>query len=128
MNGNGKSDVSIEEYIQSFPENVRIKLTEMRELIRQIAPEATEKISYRIPTFYLKGNLVHFAAYAKHIGFYPTSTGVTEFEAELARYKTTRGAIQFPIDEPLPVELIRKIVEFRVREVLANAADKRDDR
>jgi len=128
MNGNGKSDVSIEEYIQSFPENVRIKLTELRELIRQIAPEATEKISYRIPTFYLKENLVHFAAYAKHIGFYPTSTGVTKFEAELARYKTTRGAIQFPIDEPLPVELIRRIVEFRVREVLANAADKQDDR
>jgi len=116
-----KDSISIDEYIQSFPEHIRVKLTELRKLIHEIAPEATEKISYKIPTFYLKENLVHFAAYARHIGLYPTSTGVTNFAAELAKYKTTRGAIQFPIEEPLPVELIRKIVEFRVREVLAKS-------
>jgi uncharacterized protein YdhG (YjbR/CyaY superfamily) len=112
-----KSDyASIDEYILGFPENVQAKLSELRQLIREIAPAAQERISYRIPTFYLNGNLVHFAAYAKHIGFYPTPSGITRFKRELSRYKHSKGAVQFPIEEALPVELIKKIVKYRVEE------------
>jgi uncharacterized protein YdhG (YjbR/CyaY superfamily) len=108
--------LSIDEYIQSFPEHVQAKLKQLRALIREITPEAKEKISYQIPTFYLNGNLVHFAAYSKHIGFYPTSSGIANFKRELSKYRSSRGAVQFPIDEPLPVELIERIVRFRVQE------------
>jgi uncharacterized protein YdhG (YjbR/CyaY superfamily) len=109
---------SIDEYISAFPEDVQEKLTELRALIRQIAPDAQEKISYQMPTFYLNGNLVHFAAYAKHIGLYPTSSGVAEFEPELSPYKHAKGSIQFPLDKPLPIELISRIVRYRVEENL----------
>jgi uncharacterized protein YdhG (YjbR/CyaY superfamily) len=108
--------LSIDEYIQSFPEHVQIKLKQLRLLIRQITPEAQEKISYQMPTFYLNGNLVHFAAFSKHIGFYPTSSGIANFKSELSKYKSSKGAVQFPIDEPLPLELIKRIVRFRVEE------------
>lgn len=106
----------IDEYIQSFPEHVQIKLKQLRLLIRQITPEVQEKISYQMPTFYLNGNLVHFAAFSKHIGFYPTSSGIANFKSELSKYKSSKGAVQFPIDEPLPLELIKRIVRFRVEE------------
>ena len=89
---------------------------ELRNLIRQTAPEASEKISYQMPTFYLNGNLVHFAAHKAHIGFYPTPSAITRFAADLKPYQTSKGAIQFPVDHPLPKNLIKKIVEFRVKE------------
>jgi uncharacterized protein YdhG (YjbR/CyaY superfamily) len=111
-----KHYTSVDEYIASFPESVQKKLTQIRKLIHRTAPAATEKISYQIPTFYLNGNLVHFAAYTSHIGFYPTSSGIVRFRREIAKYKHSKGAVQFPLDEPLPTELIKKIVEFRVGE------------
>lgn len=109
---------SIDEYILSFPADVQEKLTELRMLIRFAAPGAQEKISYQMPTFYLNGNLVHFAAYAKHIGFYPTPSGIEKFKRELSEYKHAKGSVQFPQGEPLPVDLIEKIVRFRVEENL----------
>ena len=110
------SHASIDEYIQSFPEPVRSKLVQLRKLIQEEAPEAQEKISYRMPTFFLNGNLVHFAAHATHIGFYPTPSGIEAHKRELSKYVTSKGAIQFPLEDPLPAGLIRKIVRFRVGE------------
>jgi len=107
---------SIDEYIQSFPEHAQAKLKQLRSLIREIAPEAQEKISYQMPAFYLDGNLVYFAAFSRHIGFYPTSSGIANFRSELSKYKSSKGAVQFPLDEPFPVELIKRIVRFRVQE------------
>lgn len=107
---------TIDEYIQTFPEDIQKKLTELREVIKEEAPQATEKISYQMPTFYLNGNLVHFAAFPKHIGFYPAPSGIEAFISELTKYKHAKGSVQFPINEPLPFELIRKIVKFRVIE------------
>lgn len=107
---------TVDEYIGSFPEPVRGKLEELRKAIADTAPGAAEKISYGMPTFYLKGNLVHFAAYPRHIGFYPTPSGIEEFREELAGYMTSKGAVQFPIDGALPLALIKRIVGFRVRE------------
>ena len=107
---------SIDEYFRSFPKHIQQKLRELRTVIREQAPQAQEKIASQIPTFYLNGNLVHFAAYAKHIGFYPTSSGIRAFRGKLSNYKTSKGTIQFPLNEPLPLELIRKIVRFRVAE------------
>ena len=108
---------NIDEYIAEFPPETRRVLQETRELIRSHAPGATETISYAIPTFDLNGrHLVHFAAYPRHIGFYPIPTGMEAFKEELSRYKTGKGSVQFPLDEPLPRDLIRRIVEFRVTE------------
>ena len=107
---------TIDEYIYSFPEDVRAILNELRQTIREAAPDAEETISYQMPTFRLNGNLVHFAAFKNHIGFYPTPTGVEEFKDELSAYKGAKGSIQFPIDQPLPLPLIRRIVEYRVKE------------
>ena len=112
---------SIDEYIANCPVEVRKKLKDMRTTIRAAAPHATEKISYQMPTFYLEGNLVHFAALKNHIGFYPTPSGVQAFLKETARYASTKGAIQFPLDEPLPLKLVSKIVKFRVSENLKKA-------
>ena len=93
-------------------------LEELRAAIRAVAPEATEKISYGIPTFDLNGqHLVHFAGYAKHVGFYPTGSGIEAFKEELGAYVTSKGTVQFPLDRPLPADLVQRIVEFRVREV-----------
>ena len=108
------SYASIDEYIMSFPENVQKKLTTLRKLIRKAAPDAQEKISYQMPTFYLNGNLIHFAAFSKHIGLYPTPSGTATFERELARYVHGKGSIQFPLEEPLPIDLIKRIVKHRV--------------
>ena len=116
MENNKKSFNSIDEYIMTFPKEVRGILQELRATIRAVAPDAGEKISYGIPTFTLNGNLVHFAAYKKHIGFYPASSGILAFKKELSVYKTSRGTVQFPIDKPLPLALIKKIVRFRVAE------------
>lgn len=110
---------SIDEYIQSFPEPIQKKLAELRAAIMEEAPQAQEKISWQMPTFYLNGNLVHFAAHAKHIGFYPGPSGIEAFKSEFANYKYSKGSVQFPNDEPLPIELIKKIVRFRVAENLA---------
>jgi uncharacterized protein YdhG (YjbR/CyaY superfamily) len=107
---------SIDQYIHGFPEHVQAILSELRSSIRLAAPEAIEKISYQMPTFYFNGNLVHFAAFERHIGFYPAPSGITTFQQELKIYKTSKGAVQFPIDQPLPLKLIKKIVEFRVKE------------
>jgi uncharacterized protein YdhG (YjbR/CyaY superfamily) len=107
---------TIDEYISVFPNNVQTILQTLRTVIKEAAPDATEKISYAMPTFYLNGNLVHFAAYKNHIGFYPTPSGIENFKEELSQYKNSKGAIQFPIDQPLPAELISKIVKFRVKE------------
>jgi uncharacterized protein YdhG (YjbR/CyaY superfamily) len=107
---------SIDEYIRSFPEHIQKKLLELREIIREQAPQAQEKISYQMPTFFLNGNLVHFAAFSKHIGFYPTPSGISAFQSQLAQYKNAKGSVQFPIEDPLPIELIKEIVKFRVTE------------
>jgi len=107
---------TIDEYIKSFPGDIQARLKQLRALIRRVAPEAQEKISYQMPTFYLNGNLVHFAAYPKHIGFYPTPSGIEAFQKELSKYKSSKGAVQFPLDAPLPLKLIERIVKFRVKE------------
>jgi uncharacterized protein YdhG (YjbR/CyaY superfamily) len=111
-----KAPRDIDEYIAGFPQDVQVLLQKMRTTIRKAAPEAQETISYQIPTFRLKGNLVHFAAYKRHIGFYPTSSGVEKFKKEISGYKWARGTIQFPLDKPIPFDLISKIVSFRVAE------------
>lgn len=108
---------SIDDYVAQFPIATQKALEEMRALIRASAPDATEKISYAMPTFDLNGrHLVHFAGYEKHIGFYPIPTGIEAFKKDLAPYKMGKGSVQFPLGSPLPTELIRKIVEFRVKE------------
>jgi uncharacterized protein YdhG (YjbR/CyaY superfamily) len=107
---------SIDDYIKQFPTEVQVILQSLRHTIRDAAPEATEKMSYQMPTFYLNGNLVHFAAYEKHIGFYPAPSGIEAFKDELSKFKGAKGSVQFPIDVPLPLELIKKIVRFRVEE------------
>ncbi|MCU0486294.1 MAG: DUF1801 domain-containing protein [Anaerolineales bacterium] len=116
---------TIDEYIATFPAEVQKLLQEMRATIRAAAPEAQEKISYQMPTFYLKGNLVHFAAHQKHIGFYPAPSGIEAFQAELAVYKGAKGSVQFPINQPLPLDLVRRIVEYRLAENLKNKARSR---
>jgi uncharacterized protein YdhG (YjbR/CyaY superfamily) len=112
---------SIDEYITVFPEDIQRTLQGLRTTIRAAAPGAEEKISYQIPTFALKGNLVHFAAFEKHIGFYPTSSGILAFKRELAGYELGRGTARFPIGRPLPLKLISRIVKFRVAENLKRA-------
>jgi uncharacterized protein YdhG (YjbR/CyaY superfamily) len=113
---------TIDEYIAGFPQEIQKILEKLRATIRKAAPGATETISYQMPTFTLKGNLVHFAAYKNHIGFYPVPSGIEAFRTELARYKQGRGSVQFPIGEPLPLDLIAQIVKFRVQENLEKAA------
>lgn len=109
---------SINTYISGFSLEVQEILNTLRKVIKEAAPEAEEKISYQMPTFALHGNLVHFAAYPKHIGFYPTPSGINAFKDELSGYKGAKGSVQFPIDKPMPYELISKIVTFRVAENL----------
>lgn len=108
---------STDEYISSFPEEIQIILQKIRKIVRENAPAAQETISYRIPTFKLKGNLVHFAAFKDHIGFFPTSSPRRAFK-ELSKYKGGPGTIQFPLDKPIPYALIKKIVKYRVKENL----------
>jgi len=107
---------NIDEYIAGFPEDIQMILEEVRATIKKAAPDAKETISYQMPTFTLNGNLVHFAAFKNHIGFYPIPTGIEAFKKELSVYKMGKGSVQFPIDKPLPLNLISRIVEFRVME------------
>ncbi len=107
---------SIDEYIAAFPEETQKILQEIRATIKAAAPEAVEKISYQMPTFFLNGNLIHFAAFKNHIGLYPTPSGTEAFKAELSVYESGKGSIRFPIDQPMPLKLISEIVRFRVAE------------
>lgn len=107
---------TIDEYMTGFNPPVRAKLEEIRAAIRQAAPQAAETINYQIPTFTLNGNLVHFAAFKNHIGFYPTPSGIEAFKKELSAYEGAKGSVQFPLDQPLPLGLIAKIVKFRVKQ------------
>ncbi len=107
---------SIDEYIAEFPKDVQAIMKQMRRVIRETAPGATEKISYGMPAFFQNGMLVWFGGHTNHIGFYPTGEGVAAFKNELSAYKTSKGAVQFPLDQPIPYDLIRKIVKHRVEE------------
>ncbi|MCR6640164.1 MAG: DUF1801 domain-containing protein [Sporocytophaga sp.] len=107
---------TVDEYISTFPQEVRQILEKLRQTIIKAAPKAEEVISYNMPAFKLNGMLVYYAGYKKHIGFYPTNSGITEFADELTEYKTSKGAVQFPLDKPLPIGLITKIVKFRIME------------
>ena len=112
---NRSNATSIDEYISEFPSGTQGVLKQLRALITASAPDATETISYAIPTFDLNGrHLVHFAGYERHVGFYPTGSGIEAFKAELTPFKSAKGSVQFPIDQPLPTDLIRRMVEFRV--------------
>ena len=111
-----ESYTTIDEYLATLPESIQKLVSTMRKTIHEVVPEAKEAIKYGMPTFTLDGNLVHFAAFKNHIGFYPTPSGIIAFKDELAPYHTSKGAIQFPLDKPLPLALIKKIVAFRVKE------------
>ncbi len=107
---------TVDEYILQFDKDIRQILQQIRQCIKEAAPEAAEKISYQMPTFTLYGNLVHFAAYKKHIGFYPAPSGIEAFKDELSGYKGAKGSVQFPVDRPMPFDLISRIVKFRAAE------------
>ena len=116
---------SIDEYIALFPPEVQKKLQEVRATIHEAAPEAQEKISYQMPAFSLNGNLVYFAAFKNHIGFYPIPSGIEAFKEELSKYPQGKGSVQFPFDRPLPLDLIRRIVLYRAEENKKKAKKKR---
>ena len=124
MEGEKADYESIDDYIKQFTPEVQEKLEALRKVIKESATDATEKISYQMPAFYLHGNLVYFAAFMHHIGFYPTSSGIEAFKDELSVYKGSKGSVQFPIDNPLPYDLIRRIVKYRVEENIKRAAGK----
>ncbi len=115
--------MTIDDYIAGHPPELRARLLAMRATIREHAPGAEERISYGVPTFYLDGNLVHFAAFNRHVGFYPGPTGIAAFEVALAGYKSAKGSVQFPHDEPLPLALVADIVRFRVAEQAAQGRE-----
>jgi len=117
--GTATGKAAVDGFIAGYPPKTRRLLETMRKTIRAVAPGAGEKISYGIPTFYLNGNLVHFSGYEKHIGFYPGADGISVFGEELKRYKSAKGSVQFPIDEPLPLDLVERITRFRVGQNLA---------
>lgn len=121
MKSNRAVAVEVDDYIAAFPPDVREPLERLRAAIRKAAPRAEEKIGYAIPTFFLNGNLVHFAGYKKHIGFYPGASGIKAFKRELSAYKGAKGSVQFPLDEPLPLGLIGRIVRFRAKENLVRS-------
>lgn len=125
MNSNTIKPDNIDEYISTFPKETQIILEKIRSVIREAAPGAEETISYAIPTFKLNGNLVHFAAFKSHIGFYPTPTGIEEFEKELSVYKQGKGSVQFPLDKPMPLQLIDRIVKYRVNKNLEMSLTKK---
>ena len=115
---------TIDEYIAGFPNDVQDVLQKIRMTIRRAAPESEETISYKMPAFTLNGNLVYFAGFEKHIGFYPIPTGIDKFKKELSVYKQGKGSVQFPLDKPIPYNLISKIVKFRVKENLDRVKSK----
>ncbi|MFH1013153.1 MAG: DUF1801 domain-containing protein [Thermoplasmatota archaeon] len=114
---------TIDEYIASFPKDVQRILQELRSIIKESAPMAKETINYGIPTFILNGNLVHFAAFKNHIGFYPTPSAITAFRKELAQFKQAKGSVQFSMDQPIPFEVIKRIVAYRVKENVTKRKD-----
>ena len=116
---------NIDDYIAGFPPDVQDILQRIRETIRRAAPQAEEAISYQMPTFKLEGNLVHFAAFKNHIGLYPTPSGTQNFREELSPYETGKGSIRFPLDKPIPYDLITRIVKFRVKENRERAGARR---
>ena len=115
---------NIDEYIEIFPIEVQSKLIQFRKLIHSLVPDITESMAYQMPTFVLNGNLVHFAAYKKHIGFYPAPSGISNFIDEISKYKYAKGSVQFPIDEDLPIDLISRIVLFRITENMSKVKNK----
>lgn len=117
MDAKNKKMETIDDYIMQFPEDIRKKLNEVRAVIHKAAPEALEKISYGIPTFFLDENLIHFGAFKTHIGLYPTPNGLEAFKKELSQFKGAKGSVQFPHNQSLPLDLIRRIVEYRVSEI-----------
>jgi len=119
---------NIDEYIAGFPADVQVILQQIRATIRKAAPDAEEALKYQIPTFVLNGNLVHFGGFKQHIGFYPTPSGIEEFKEELSAYEGAKGSVQFPLDQPMPLSLISKIVKFRVKENRGKAAAKKPKR
>lgn len=119
-----KKSKDIDKYIQAAPKKAQSRLRQMRTAIRNAAPQATEAISYRIPTYKLDGNLVHFGAFKDHIGFFPTSSGVAAFKKELSKYAVSKGTIQFPLDQVLPLGLVTRTVKFRVKQQLEQLAAK----
>ncbi|HNI28239.1 MAG TPA: DUF1801 domain-containing protein [Leptospiraceae bacterium] len=116
---------SVDSYVQSSPPEIQKKLRQLRSMIRSAAPAAVEKISYRMPTFFLNGNLVYFAAFKNHIGFYPGSKAIEKFSKELASYEGSKGTVRFPFDSPIPAALIKKIVRYRVKENLEKEAKRK---
>lgn len=124
MEENNITPKSIDEYIAQFSPHIQEILQKLRKVIKEVAPDAQEKISYQMPTFVLHGNLVHFAAFKNHIGFYPTPSAIEAYKDELAKYKGGKGSVQFPIEEPIPYELISEIVKFRAFENLKKAEEK----
>lgn len=120
-----KTSKNIDEYIEGFPEDVQKILEKIRSTISKAAPDAEEAIKYQILTFTLNGNLVHFAAFKNHIGFYPAPRGIEEFQEELAAYQTGKGTLQFPLDKPIPFGLISRVVKFRAKENQAKAKQKK---
>ncbi|MCA9948523.1 MAG: DUF1801 domain-containing protein [Anaerolineales bacterium] len=116
---------NIDDYIAGFPDDVQVILQKIRMTIKKAAPNAEETIKYQMPTFTLQGNLVHFGAFKKHIGFYPVPTGIEAFKDELSVYEGGKGSVKFPLDKPMPYDLISKIVQFRVQENLKNAEAKK---
>ena len=126
MDTNRKAPKTIDEYIAGFPKDVQEILEKIRKTIHEAAPEAEEAIGYQMPSFKLKGNLVYFAAFKKHIGFYPIPSGIEKFKAELSVYEQGKGSVQFPLDKPIPYNLISRIVLFRVEENLKKAAENKE--
>jgi uncharacterized protein YdhG (YjbR/CyaY superfamily) len=116
---------NIDEYISGFPEDIRQKLEKIRQVIKEAAPGAREAISYGMPALRLNGTLVYFAAFKDHIGFFPTSSGIDAFKRELSTYSTSKGTIRFPLDKPIPFDLIKKIAAFRVQEALSKNKKKK---
>ena len=115
---------TIDEYIATFPADIQSILQKIRATIRKSAPQAEETINYQMPTFKLHGNLVHFAAFKNHIGFYPTPSGIEKFKKDIEKYEWAKGSVQFPLDKPMPYGLIGKITKFRVKENLAKVKAK----
>ena len=124
MKTDSNSPQTIEEYIAGFPPEIQAILQQIRSIIRETVPNIEEAMAYQMPTFRLHGNLVHFAAFKNHIGFYPTPSGVEAFPDELTQYQHAKGSIRFPLDQPIPYDLIRKIVKFRAKENMGKAHEK----
>lgn len=126
MKAKSKKPTNIDDYIADFPKDVQERLEKVRAAIRKAAPDAKEAISYGIPTYVLKGNLIHFAGYENHIGLYPGSKPIEEFKDQLTKYRTSKGTVQLPLDKPVPVGLISKITKFCVNRNLERAVSRKD--